>query len=297
MTHSAVPATPLHRVPAGLADARRAAGLTVTQLARSLHVSRPTAAGWEKGSRRPARYRWPALGAALGLTADELDRMLRGAPPARLDGEPLPSLATVRRRRGMTQRALAAAVGVAPTTLSMWETAGVAVAPATAARLAAALRTQVRALAAPLRPAPEPDPRPLRRLRRDARMSQREAAAHLGIAIGSLARYEAGERRAPLAVARRMAAAYRRPVPVVLAACGIELLPFPAGVRWRPEDVPDGLRAARLAAGLTKVDLGRAVGRSGQAVRGWETGRSRPGPGTCRRLEAVLGLPAGTLPS
>jgi DNA-binding XRE family transcriptional regulator len=94
-----------------------------------------------------------------------------------------------------------------------------------------------------------------------------------------------------------MAAAYRRPVSEVLSACGIALLPLPAGVRWRPEDLPEALRAARIAAGLTKVALGRAIGRSGQAVRSWETGRSRPGPAVCRRLEVVLGLPAGKLPS
>jgi DNA-binding XRE family transcriptional regulator len=93
-----------------------------------------------------------------------------------------------------------------------------------------------------------------------------------------------------------MAAAYRRPLPGILAASGIELLPLPAGARWRPEDVPDGIRAARTAAGLSKVALGRAVGRSGQAVRSWETGRSRPGPDSCRRLELVLGLPPGKLP-
>ena len=117
------------------------------------------------------------------------------------------------------------------------------------------------------------DPRPLRRLRRAARMSQREAAVHLGIAVGSLARYEAGQRRPPVPVARRMAGAYRRPVAEVLAACRIELLPLPPRARWLREDVPEGLRAARTAAGLSKVALGRAVGRSGQAVRGWETGR------------------------
>ena len=65
---------------------------------------------------------------------------------------------------------------------------------------------------------------------------------------------------------------------------------------WRPEQVPGGLRAARAAAGLTKVALGRAVGRSGQAVRNWETGRTHAGPATCRRLEVVLRLCVGTLP-
>src|SRR3954451_8383014 len=89
----------------------------------------------------------------------------------------------------------------------------------------------------------------------------------------------------------------RRPVAEVLTACGIELLPLPARARWRPEDLPEGIRAARTAAGLSKVALGRAIGRSGQAIRGWENGRSRPDSAMCRCLEVVLGLPAGKLPS
>jgi transcriptional regulator with XRE-family HTH domain len=292
---------PLRRPRAGsrrtLTEARTAAGLTISQLARALHLSRPTVSYWEKGVRRPARAHWPRIAAVLGLDEAEVAALFADHPPARLDAVPLPCLASVRRRAGVTQRALAERVGVAPTTLSMWETAGVAVSAALAARLAAALDTDASRLAAQPPAASVRDPRPLRHMRREARMSQREAAAHVGIAVGSLARYEAGERRAPVAVARRMAAAYRRPVSEVLSACGIALLPLPAGVRWRPEDLPKALRAARIAAGLTKVALGRAIGRSGQAVRSWETGRSRPGPAVCRRLEVVLGLPAGKLPS
>ena len=56
------------------------------------------------------------------------------------------------------------------------------------------------------------------------------------------------------------------------------------------------IRALRTAAGMTKVGLGRAVGRSGQAVAGWEAGRTRPTPGTFRRLEVVFGLSAGRFP-
>jgi transcriptional regulator with XRE-family HTH domain len=280
-----------------LTEARTAAGLTITQLARALHVSRPTVSYWERGVRRPARSLWSRLGAVLGLDEAEIASLFADHPPARLDGRPLPSLASVRRRAGVTQRALAQHVGVAPTTLSMWETAGIAVSPAMASRLADALDTEPETLAADPVVGPVRDPRPLRHMRREARMSQREAATHLGISMGALARYEAGQRCAPVPVARRMASAYRRPVADVLTACGIELLPLPARVRWRPEELPEGIRAARTAAGLTKVALGRAIGRSGQAIRGWENGRSRPDVAMCRRLEVVLGLPAGKLPS
>ncbi|WP_369333791.1 helix-turn-helix domain-containing protein [Modestobacter excelsi] len=59
--------------------------------------------------------------------------------------------------------------------------------------------------------------------------------------------------------------------------------------------LPDVLQALRSAGGMSRVDVGRAVGRSGQAVRGWETGRTRPTPGSLRRLEAIFGLAPGRL--
>ncbi|MGY1638709.1 helix-turn-helix domain-containing protein [Geodermatophilus sp. SYSU D00742] len=284
--------------PRTLTEARAAVGLTAGGLARALLVSRPTVSAWEKGVRRPVRGHWPALGALLALPPEGVDALFADHPPARLDGEPLPSLAVVRRRAGLTGRALARLVAVAPTTLSMWETAGVRVPSGVAAELARVLDTDVRTLAA--RPAQRPagdDARPLRRLRRESGMSQREAAAHLRIALGTLARYEAGQRRPPVAVARRMAVVYRRTTGEVFGACGIDVPPLPQGGPWRPPDVPAGIRAARAAAGLTRAALGRAVGRSGQTVRAWETGHRSPRPETCCRLEAVLGLPAGTLPS
>jgi DNA-binding transcriptional regulator YiaG len=284
--------------PGTLAEAREAAGLTATELARALLVSRPTVAAWEKGIRRPVRGHWPLLGAHLGLPPDGVDALFADSPPARLDGAPLPSLATVRRRAGLTGRALARLVAVAPTTLSMWETAGVRVPSGVAAELARVLDTDVTTLAAhPSLSAAVPDPRPLRRLRRESGMSQREAAAYLRIALGTLARYEAGERRVPVAVARRMAVVYRRATAEVVDSCGIELPPLPPGPRWRPRDVPAGIRAARVSTGLTRAALGRAVDRSGQTVRAWDTGCRLPGPRTCRRLEVVLGLPPGTLPA
>ena len=62
------------------------------------------------------------------------------------------------------------------------------------------------------------------------------------------------------------------------------------------DEVPDVIRALRTAAGLTKVGLGRAVDRSGQAVAGWESGRTLPTPATFRRLEVVFGLGPGRFP-
>lgn len=274
--------------------ARLAAGLTAADLARAVHVARTTVSVWERAQRGVARHYWPALGAALRLEPDEVAALFADYPPARLDCVRLPSLARVRRAAGLRQRTLAELVGVAPTTLSMWECAAVPVSLSVAHRLARLLGADLPLLtSAPA--APGPDPRPLRRLRLAARMSRREAAAQLGISVGSLSRYEAGERRAPVAVLRRMAAAYGRPVSELLQHGGCQVLPLPPR-RWRPEQVPAALTALRIGAGLSKVGLGRLVRRSGQAVAGWESGRCRPSSATCRRLETIYGLPAGRLP-
>ena len=58
----------------------------------------------------------------------------------------------------------------------------------------------------------------------------------------------------------------------------------------------DLLRVARLRAGLTQDELGRAVGRSQSAIARWESGRVQPSLETLReviracRLELTFGL-------
>ncbi|WP_436692134.1 helix-turn-helix domain-containing protein [Geodermatophilus sp. CPCC 205506] len=275
--------------------ARVRAGLTVTQLAKALRVARPTVSMWERGRRGVGRHYWPALTVALGLSEEDLTALFARCPPSRLDAVRLPSLARFRRSAGLTQAALAQRVGVAPTTLAMWESSGVRVQLAVVAQLCAVLGVELGELTANS-PVAAPDPRPLRRYRKAVGMSRAEAAAQLGISVGALARYEAGERRTPIPVVRRMAPAYGRRVGELLPHSGSTLLPLPPGRLWFPEELPDAVRALRIAAGLTKVGLGRAVGRSGQAVAAWEAGRARPSPATCRRLEVVFGLVPGRLP-
>jgi transcriptional regulator with XRE-family HTH domain len=282
--------------PSTLTDALTAASMTRAQLARMMHLTRPTISGWEKGRRRPARHYWPSLGKALGLTLAEVAALFADHPPARGDGTPLPSLAFARRRSGMTQRALARAIGVAPTTLAMWETARVRVPLGLIDEIAHVLGIAVTRLATEPPSGAPVDPRPLRRLRKSRGMSQREAATHLGIAVATLARYESGDRLLPIKLARRMAALYRCPTAVVLSHGGRSLPPLPPGRVWREDQVPEGIRAARLSVGMTKVELGRALGRSAQAVHKWERGETRPTTATCRRLEAVLGLSSGQVP-
>lgn len=272
------------------------AGLSVAQLARVIGVSRPTVALWEQGQRRPARTYWTALGTALELPVEQVAELFIGYQPARFDSRPLPSLAVARRSAGLTQRQLAGRLGVAPTTLSMWETAGVPVPLDTVAAIARLLQVPEECLRSTPMRSPVTDPRPLRQARRQVAMSQREAAAYLGVAVGSLARYESGERFPPLTVIRAMTVAYRRPLAELLRHSGRELVPLPPGRPWRTEQVPQAILALRTAAGMTKTELGRALGRSGQAIRSWEVGRSLPTQATYRRLELLFPVTRGRFP-
>lgn len=52
----------------------------------------------------------------------------------------------------------------------------------------------------------------------------------------------------------------------------------------------DILRAARLRAGLTQAELGRAAGHSQSAIARWESGRVQPSLETLRALIRASGL-------
>ncbi len=52
----------------------------------------------------------------------------------------------------------------------------------------------------------------------------------------------------------------------------------------------DLLRGARLRAGLTQDELGRAVGRTQSAIARWERGRVQPSLETLRELIRACGL-------
>jgi len=127
-------------------------------------------------------------------------------------------------------------------------------------------------------------------------MARAEVAAHVGIDVGTLSRYEAGDRTVPVIVARRMAKLYGRPNQKMLELCHCDPSPLLPRQPWCADDIPAVITALRTAAGMSKEALGRCLGRSGQAVRGWESGRTRPRPVMCRRLEAIFGLPFGSFP-
>src|SRR5205809_6733213 len=65
-----------------LAERRKAVGYTQEQLAEQLGVERTTVARWEAGGTQPQPWQRPNLATALGLSADELQKLLTAPVPA-----------------------------------------------------------------------------------------------------------------------------------------------------------------------------------------------------------------------
>jgi transcriptional regulator with XRE-family HTH domain len=63
----------------------------------------------------------------------------------------------------------------------------------------------------------------------------------------------------------------------------------------RTEFSADRLREARRASGMSRTVAAYTVGRSVEALVGWESGRNRPRVDTLGRLADVYGIPVGDL--
>jgi tetratricopeptide (TPR) repeat protein/transcriptional regulator with XRE-family HTH domain len=77
----------------GLAERRKAVGLTQEQLAAQLGVERTTVARWERGQAKPLPWLRPKLAKALTLSADRIEELLAvgtdpASPPGRADAVP-----------------------------------------------------------------------------------------------------------------------------------------------------------------------------------------------------------------
>jgi transcriptional regulator with XRE-family HTH domain len=277
--------------------ARLAAGLTQVELGRTFHVGPATVYQWERGRTRPPADVLPRLAVRLGLTREALDDALTDHPPSRHDGEVLPGLGLTLRRHGWSRTRVQHLLDVAPTTVFEWETGRTRVPTWALRRLAAAVGADLDALVLPARRSTD---RPtgttaLATLRKRARMTQREAAAVLGLSASSLGRYENGHRRIDLPTARAMALVYQVPLPRVLAAAGLALPAMLRRPRWTTEQLPAVLADLRRAAGASLSQVARCAGVSHPTVRRWETGESSPSPAALAILELHYRVGRGRL--
>nr|WP_165640344.1 helix-turn-helix domain-containing protein [Klenkia brasiliensis] len=280
-----------------LCRARLRLGLSHTQVARKVGVVPATVSRWENGARLPSPRIRPALAAALRITPTELNQLLVPIPGGRWDGHVLPGLRTLRTGAGLTQRGCADALGVSGATVNRWEQGACRVPRRRVEDLAAVLGVSVthllceagRPATTPLRPESA-----LASMRRKTGMTQREAAALLGVSVGCLSRYEGGHRPLPVAVAVLAARIYRRPVAHVFTAAGLRLPRYPARP-WTRSTMPAALRAARLHRGLSTAAASRLIGVSPQTLSRWEAGTSELPAAARTRLEAVYALPPRSL--
>jgi transcriptional regulator with XRE-family HTH domain len=277
-----------------LVRARLEAGLDRVELGRALHVGPATVYQWERGNTRPPEDLLPRLARQLGLGREELDLALADHPPCRYDGEVLPGLGAVLRERGWTRAQVRDLLEVASSTVFAWETGRTRVPSWALRRLATACGTEVEELTACGRRRVGRPTSGLAALRRQIRMTQREAAAVLGVSASSLGRYETGRRPIALPLARGMARVYRVPLARVLAAAGLApplLLTQP----WTEAQLPAILADLRQAAGASMSEVARHTGVSHPTVRRWESGESLPSAGALATLELQYRLGRGRL--
>jgi transcriptional regulator with XRE-family HTH domain len=279
-----------------LCRARLAAGLTTTQLARKVGVGPATVSRWENGGRVPALAMQAHLAAALRMSPEDVAAAFPAPRSRRVDGRHLPGIRQLRRDRGLTQRAFAAALGLGATTVGSWEQGRVRVPLHRVDDVAGVLgidrSTLLETASGPPRGADVP---PLTALRQAAGLTQRELVSYLRVAARTVIHWEAGTRPVPLSAVRPLARYLRRPMQDVLDAAGVERPSMPHPSTWRTADVPLVVQGLREASGLSAASLGRRLGVSGRVVRNWETGCTPLPLSRAQRLELVLGLPRGAL--
>jgi DNA-binding XRE family transcriptional regulator len=110
-----------------LATARKAAGYTQEALAEALHVDRSTVQRWEAGHHAPWPYLWPRLARVIGVTREQLQRLLTdddapSSPQPVTHGSPTNqavALEDMKRRTLMKWGVAATAAASASTTVGM----------------------------------------------------------------------------------------------------------------------------------------------------------------------------------
>jgi transcriptional regulator with XRE-family HTH domain len=115
-----------------LRAARRAAGFTQLRLAEQLGLSRSQISDWERGAVAPRGKTLLSAAHLLGVEVAEL-----------VDTSPTPTLRQLRQLAGLSQRDVAAAIGVSQPAYAALERGAVTLRPQTAETLARTLGTDV----------------------------------------------------------------------------------------------------------------------------------------------------------
>jgi transcriptional regulator with XRE-family HTH domain len=275
-------------------------GLTMNQFATRIHVSPATASSWERGLRRPPPEYLPHLAAALKLPADLVAAMFEQyqyPESGAVKRVALPSLRRARLRSEVTQRALAARLGISVPTLYEWESGRAVVPAARVGQVADALDVPVGVLTAPavVQHRGTANQAALSRVRRRRGLIQRDVAARLGVSVKHLAAIEAGRRPVTLPMCLQLTRIYRCSFRRIAVAGNLTLDPLLERSRWTTGTLPTVLRLLREHRGEPAATVAAFVGIQAGTLRRWETGSGRPQLAPVSRLEKYYGLGRGEL--
>jgi transcriptional regulator with XRE-family HTH domain len=281
-----------------LRAARQRKGMTLSELARRVHVAPSTASRWETGRRRPHSSQLPILADALGVTLPECARLCAHAPPLATEAiRTGRGLALLRQGHGMSRAELAKRLGVARSTVSHWE-CGRRSAPLT--RLQQLAHMLDLPLAEVIRAARRHPPQrvgALAQLRLRAGLTQQQVARQIERSYGSVSAWERGVRCPSWPDVRRLAATYGVSPVTIARAAGLEAPAYLDQRRWTGDRLSRVIRDLRSWTGMTRTVLAIAVGVRPQTITRWEAAQTRPTLQQLRRLEAAFGLPPNALPS
>ena len=283
-----------------LRELRERRGITQLQLARRIGCAPSVVSHYEVGGTYPApgSGRLGAIAKVLGVPQRQLRPLVREGRPKRQRTPFGRLLRETRKARGLTQRQLAKAVGVAAHIIGGYEKTHSYPPEARLPKLVAGL---ARVLDLPPTEIEESlsQPRPrnvptdfghrLRQLRTDRDLTQSQLARQCGLIPGGISRYETGVSIPKPSV-----------LPMLAKALDVEVGEFEALLprrrsEWLSTPFGNELRRLRKRRGLSQTQLGRRAGVCGTSISEYEINGAHPIPRSVAAFERALGVSPGKL--
>jgi transcriptional regulator with XRE-family HTH domain len=281
-----------------LRDARVAVGMTQAELGAALVVNHATVSRWESGRRRPPHDLLDPLAGVLDVPVDIVASWFAHVPLLKGDGiGPVPGLKHLLQDRGTGLEAAAEACGVSLDHLQGWVHGRRTLQRAAVSPLARLLGMDCEEFLREARRSANTrqiEGSPLRRARLARRLTQDELGRRVGVAGATVSHWERGTWIPPVHQVFRLARVLRYDAWQLGAGLGVRMPDAELPRLLADSGVGRRLQAARLRAGLTRVQLARCVGVRSSTVGRWESGQSRPRGVYEQRLLSVLGVDALT---
>ncbi len=257
-------------------------------------VNHATVSRWESGLRRPPHDLLEPLGTALGVPVDVVESWFSDVRWLKGDGiGKVPGLKRLLHGNGLGLEDAAHACGVSEEQMRAWVFGRRTLQRSVVEPLAGLLGMSPREFVQAARHSSERDAASegvLRGARRARRLTQDELGRRVGVAGETVSHWERGTWIPPVHQVFRLARVLRYDAWQLGAGLGVRM-PDAESPRLVADSGAGGqLQAARLRAGLTRVQLARCVGVRSSTVGRWESGQSRPRGVHRERLSSVLGV-------